>query len=281
MVLNGDTAADNIVQQVFQAVSGNAPTAKLANSIEDTIKTVSLIVAGTIILVKTDKEDADAETSLDPTLRKQFETQSQQLLAELFEPTSQDLKALQPNTAFKDHMESLVVQIAKTVQEKYLPLATDKLSAMAMNPPPLVPAVQLRSYIASHNPNLDANVVNAVVSKTDNLIQAMFKNWLLMASKESSTGRRATHSFELLRDWAKDALVLVDNMAVGGQPAAKPTQPAKVTPDEEINELTASHDAGVEALQTALQRNPNLSPDQMRTVYNNARQAYDKTQPTT
>jgi hypothetical protein len=232
MVLNGDASADDVVKQVVQAVATNAPTVKLSNDIEATIKTISLIVAGTIILLKTDKEDTDAETSLDPNLRKTFEDQGQQLLAELFEPTSQDLKALQPNQAFKDHMEALVVTIAKTVQDKYLPLATDKLTQLAQNTPPLLPAVQMKSFIGSHNPNLDATVIDTIVSKVNGLVQTMFKNWLALAAKESATGRRASHSFDLLHDWAKDALVLVDNMIVNKQQAQQ--KPNTTATDEPV-----------------------------------------------
>jgi len=139
---------------------------------------------------------------------------------------------LQPNQAFKDHMETLVVTIAKTVQDKYLPLATDKLTQLAQNTPPLLPAVQMKSFIGSHNPNLDATVIDTIVSKVNGLVQTMFKNWLALAAKESATGRRASHSFDLLHDWAKDALVLVDNMIVNKQQAQQ--KPNTTATDEPV-----------------------------------------------
>jgi len=242
MILNGSEFDDKIVKDIFQAILNNSATIT-DTDLGQTISTVSLIVAGTIILNQTEKEDTDAETALDTSLKTKFEQQGEQFNREVLDPTSGIFKTLNPNEQFKDNMEAMVIQAVKTVQDKYLPLPVDKLTALETAPPALVSPLQMKSMLTSHNNTLDAAVVDTAQNKINTLLQAQFDTWIKLAAKESATGRKADHSFNLYREWAKDALALIDNMNVVTQ-----QQKPEVNNKEESPEVKQTFDDAREAM---------------------------------
>lgn len=240
MLLNGSVADDNRVRDIFQAILTNSAT--IDGDFDVTIKTVSLIVAGTIIFIQTEKEDSDSETSLDAGLKTKFEQEGEQFNKEVLDPTTGIFKTLNPNEKFKDNMETVIVQLVKTIQDKYLPMPTDKLTSLTTAVPPLFSPVQLKTLIASHDNALDATAIATAQDKITALLQAQFTTWLALAAKESTNGRKADHSFDLYREWAKSALGLIDNMNISGTqssaPGTKPSDPAVEDAFEK------AHDAG-------------------------------------
>jgi hypothetical protein len=251
MVLNGSEFDDKIVKDVFQAILNNSATIT-DTDLGQTISTVSLIVAGTIILVQTEKEDTDAETALDPTLKTKFEQESDQFNREVLDPTSGIVKTLNPNERLKDNLEALVIQMVKTVQDKYLVLPADKLTALETTPPALIAPIQLKSMLASHDNTLDAGAVDTAQNKINSLIQAQFGTWIKLAAKESATGRKAGHSFDSYREWAKEALSLIDNMNVDSQQQTQKPEANKEESPEVKQTFDDAREAMGKAYKTAL-----------------------------
>lgn len=283
MLIAGNHSSDNILRPIFQAVITRVPTVSLTNDLADSIRTVSLIVAGTIIYIKTTKEDL-GDFEIDPADLQKFNNAGEQVKEILLDTTSPEIRALQPNEDFKDHMEWLIIQMVKTVQERYAVLDNAKLQALLASPPALVSPLQLKSALAGHSDSINPEAVDQIIAKATPAIQAQFNAWLEIAVKETAGGRKADESKLLyVKPWGKSALELVDNMKFGTPTKAKPKAEPSISPDaeEEIQSLTDSHSAGETALRNALATNPNLNPAQMKAVYDKARAEYDKANPTT
>lgn len=278
MLLNGDYAADDAVRSIYQTVVTGAPEVKLRTSLSDTIRAIAFIVAGTIIFVSTSKEDA-GPVALDPAIQKQFEDTGEQLNTELFDPTSADLRALQPDEELQSNLEDLVTKILGAVKDKYMAMPADKFTELAASPPQLVSPVMLKSLLVGHNPNVPAQAAATMVGKVTPLIQTQFKLWLTLAAQEAAGGASPKTSYELYHQWARDALELVDNMHVGKQPGepAKPTAPGE-TPtsaaETEFDSLEGAHDSATDALRVALKQTPSLSPSAQQDIYKRAVAAY-------
>jgi hypothetical protein len=281
MILVGDDSSDDIVRSIFQAVVTRAPNVRLQNSLSDSIRTVSLIVAGTIIYIKTTKEDLE-DYNIEPADLEKFNAAGEQVKEILFDPTSPEVRALQPNENFKDQMQWLIVQMIQAIKTKYALLDNAKLQGLLASPPALISPLVLKSALSSHSAGVNPDVVNQVIAKASPAIQNQFNAWLEIAVKETAAGGPPNESeFLYIDPWGKDAMALVDNMKFG--PATKAKADTAVSPDaeEEIQSLTDSHSAGETALRNALATNPNLTPIQMKDVYDKAREAYNNANPTT
>lgn len=276
MLLVGDDSSDNIVRSIFQAVSMRSPTLTLTNSLGDSIHTVSLIVAGTIIYIKTTKEDLE-DFKIDPADLEKFNAAGEQVKEILFDPTSPDIRALQPNEDFRDHMHWLIIQMIKTIQQKYAVLDNTQLQGLVANPPQLVSPVQFKSALSGHSSTIDPELVNQIIQKATPAIQNQFKAWLEIAIKETAGGRPADESKILyVEPWGSEAMGLVDNI----KPAGATPAPVEAEPEPNIEELfDKAHDVGNDA-RRAVQRRPG-EPEatfvqRANAEYDKAREAYLK-----
>jgi hypothetical protein len=190
---------------------------------DQTIKNVSLAIASSIILLQADSENA-GPFQVDPAEKQKFDQLGQQVIDTLFDPTSQDFRALKPNEALKDNLSGLVVHIINTVQNKLVDLPAERLQALAGNPPPIVTATQLKTLLAGHDASIDPNAVNNIVTKVTPLIQEQLKAWIVIAAKEPKQGKPV--SFQLYKDWGGDAFGLIDNMKFGAGASAAGEAPA-------------------------------------------------------
>lgn len=192
-------------------------------NLDQTIKNVSLAIASSIILLQADSQSA-GPFQVDPAAKQKFEQLGQQVIDTLFDPTSQDFRALKPNEALKDNLSSLVVHIINTVQNKLVDLPGEKLQALAGNPPAIVTGTQLKTLLAGHDASIDPNAVNNIVTKVTPLIQEQLKTWVGIAAKETKQGKPV--SFQLYKDWGTDAFGLIDNMKFGAGASAAGEAPA-------------------------------------------------------
>lgn len=192
-------------------------------NLDQTIKNVSLAIASSIILLQADSQSA-GPFQVDPAAKQKFEQLGQQVIDTLFDPTSQDFRALKPNEALKDNLSSLVVHIINTVQNKLVDLPGEKLQALAGNPPAIVTGTQLKTLLAGHDASIDPNAVNNIVTKVTPLIQEQLKTWVGIAAKEPKQGKPV--SFQLYKDWGTDAFGLIDNMKFGAGASAAGEAPA-------------------------------------------------------
>lgn len=280
LVLSSNVGDNNQIKLIFDSILGGTGSANIGMEVEPAMRAVSMIVAGAIIYIKTTQEDM-GDFEIDPADLEKFNAAGEQVKEILCDPTSADIRALQPNEDFKDHMQWLIIQMIKTVQEKYAVLDNAQLQGLLASPPALVSPLQLKSALSGHSANVNPDAVNQVIAKATPAIQSQFNAWLEIAVKETAGGRPASESKILyVKPWGKTALELVDNMKFGA--TAKEETP-KVSPDaeEEIQSLTDSHTAGETALRSALATNPNLTPVQMKDVYDKAREAYNNANPTT
>jgi len=190
---------------------------------DQTLKNVSLAVASSIILLQADSQSS-GPFQLDPAEKQKFEQLGQQVIDTLFDPTSQDFRALKPNEALKDNLSGLVVHIINTVQNKLVDLPGEKLQALASNPPAIVTGTQLKTLLAGHDTSIDPNAVNNIVTKVTPLIQEQLKAWIAIAAKEPKQGKPV--SFQLYKEWGGDAFGLIDNMKFGAGAQAAGEVPA-------------------------------------------------------
>lgn len=208
-------------------VAASGQTSPIANSDYDqTIKTVCLVVASAIVLVQAEGEN-EGEYQIDPAQQKNFEQVGRRVIDELFDPTSADFRALNPNEKLQDNISALVVHILNTVQNKLVDLPADKLQAIAGNPPPLVTNTQLKTLLAGHDMSVNPEAVNNIVTKAIPLIQRQLKAWIGIAVKEATKGRPA--SFQLYKEWGAEAYKLIDNMHFGQGATAAGTTPTTST----------------------------------------------------
>jgi hypothetical protein len=213
---------------------------------DQTIKNVSLAIASSIILLQADSQSA-GPFQVDPAEKQKFDQLGQQVIDTLFDPTSQDFRALKPNEALKENLSGLVVHIINTVQNKLVDLPAERLQALAGNPPPIVTATQLKTLLAGHDASIDPNAVNNIVTKVTPLIQEQLKAWIVIAAKEPKQGKPV--SFQLYKDWGGDAFGLIDNMKFGaGAQAAGEAPAAGGTPSSpETGGTPASAETGTTA----------------------------------
>jgi hypothetical protein len=228
MLLVSDDSVDAIVKSIFQAVVMRSPSVRLRNSLNASIRTVSLIVAGTIIYIKTTKEDL-GDFVIDPADLQKFDAAGEQVKEILLDPTSPEIRALNPNEDFKDHLHWLIIQMISAIQKKYAVLDNAQLQQLLATPPALLSPIEFKSALSGHATNVDPNAVNQLIQKATPAIQAQFKAWLEIAVKETEGGRPANESAHLYVDpWGANAMRLVDNMKFTAAPA-KAEAPADTT----------------------------------------------------
>lgn len=215
---------NQVVDTIVTAATGGDASPIGSMNFDQTIKSVCLAIASSIILLQADGESA-GPFQVDPAAAQKFEQLGQQVIDILFDPTSPDFRALKPNEAFKDNISALVIHIINTVQNKLVDLPGDKLQAIANNPPPIVTQTQLKSLLAGHDTSIDPNSVNNIVSKAIPLIQEQLKTWIGIAAKEPKQGKPV--SFQLYKDWGSEAYKLIDNMRFGAGATAAGEAPAQ------------------------------------------------------
>jgi hypothetical protein len=225
---------NQVVDTIVAVATGGEGGPIGSMNFDQTIKNVSLAIASSIVLLQADSQSS-GPFQVDPAEKQKFEQLGQQVIDTLFDPTSQDFRALKPNEALKDNLSGLVVHIINTVQNKLVDLPAERLQALAGTPPVIASATQLKTLLAGHDTSIDPNAVNNIVTKVTPLIQEQLKTWIGIAAKETKQGKPV--SFQLYKDWGGDAFGLIDNMkfgagatAAGETPAAGGTTPAGGAP---------------------------------------------------
>ena len=243
MLLVSDDAEDATVRSLFQAVVLRSPNVRLRDSLSVSIRTISLIVAGTIIYIKTTKEDL-GDFVIDPTDLQKFNDASEQVTEMLFGPRSSELRTLQPNEELKDNLQWLILQMAKAVKEKYAVLDNAQLQGLLASPPALVSPLQLKSALSSHDNTIDPAVVSQVIANVTPVIQSQFNAWLEIAVKETAGGRPATESLKLYVPlWSKEALETVNSLKFS--PTAKAEPDTTIEPAGKEIPLAGEEPSGV------------------------------------
>ena len=282
LVLSGNVGDNNQIKLILDAILGATGSANIGMTVEQAMKAVSMVVAAAIIFIQTTKEDLE-DYEIEPADEQKFNAAGEQVKEILCDPTSPEIRALQPNEDFKDRLQWLFIQIITAIKKKYALLDHAHLQALLANPPALVSPLELKTALSSHSPNVNPEAVSQLMAKAAPAIQNQFKVWLEIAVKETAAGGPPNQSEHLyIEPWGASVMELIDKMNFGA-----PTKPAKpatgITPDaeEEIQSLTDSHAAGETALRNALAANPNLTPAQMKDVYDKARAEHDNANPTT
>ena len=222
LVLSSNVGDNNQIKLILDAILGGTGSANIGMTVEDAMKTVSMIVAAGVIFIQTTKEDLE-DYEIEPADEERFNAAGEQVKEILFDPTSAEIRALQPNEDFKDRMEWLIIQMLNAIKKKYALLDNAHLQGLLANPPALVSPLELKTALSSHSPNVNLDAVNQVMAKATPAIQNQFKIWLEIAVKETATGSRPNQSEHLYIDpWGASAIQLVDKMNFGA-----PTKPAK------------------------------------------------------
>ena len=168
---------NQVVDTIVSVATGGEAVPIGSVNFDQTIKNVCLAVASAIILLQADSQSA-GPFQVDPAAKQKFEQLGQQVIDTLFDPTSPDFRSLKPNEALKENLSGLIVHIINTVQNKLVDLPSDRLQALAGNPPAIVNATQLKSLLAGHDASIDPNAVNNIVTKVIPLIQEQLKTWI-------------------------------------------------------------------------------------------------------
>jgi len=280
LVLSSNVGDNNQIKLIFDSILGGTGSSNIGMEVEPAMKAVSMIVAGAIIYIKTTKEDLE-DYNIEPADLESFNAAGEQVKEILCDPTSAEIRALQPNEDFKDHLHWLIIQMIQGIQKKYAVLDNAKLQALLANPPALISPLEFKTALSGHSASVDPDAVNQLIAKATPAIQNQFKIWLEIAVKETAAGGPPNQSSHLyVEPWGASAMVLVDKMKFG-TPAKKEAPQVSPDAEEEIQSLTDSHTAGETALRNALATNPNLTPVQMKDVYDKAREAYNNANPTT
>jgi hypothetical protein len=194
-----------------------------------------LIVAGTIIFIKTQQEDA--ETAFDEAGLAAFNNAGVAIDKLLFTQNSPDLVSLSPNEELKHNFENLIVNLVSAIKNNFLNLTPEQYATAATNPPALVNPAMLTDLLSSHSTDVDRAAVSAVNEKLTALINQQFSAWAALAATESTTGR--PKSYELYRDWGKQSLARKDRLkfaepTAATVPAAEPAAPAAAVPGKPV-----------------------------------------------
>jgi hypothetical protein len=210
--------ADEIIN-----VSRNAPANNIQHlKFDASIKAVCLAIASAMVLVQADlvTNPESGNFVVDPALQSKFNQLGEKVNEILFDPTSAAVRALKPNEDFRDNMHLLVIEILKTVQQKYSKSDSAAIQNLIANPPQIVTPLQLKSSLASHDSSIDPNMVTRIVDAVIPAIQMQFTTWLQMASKDAQESGTAEQSGLEYTEWAKQAMSLVDRMKVSDSASA-------------------------------------------------------------
>jgi len=235
MLLVSDETEDAIVKSLFNAVVLRSPNVRLRNSLAASIRTISLIVAGTIIFIQTQQEDA--ETAFDEAGLAAFNNAGAEINKLLFTQNSPDLASLKPNEDLKDNFENLIINVLTAIKNKFLNLTPEQYATAATNPLALINPSMMVNLLSSHSPDVDQAAVAAVNEKLTPMINQQFAAWVALAATEPTTGH--PKAYELYKDWAQNALALKDNLNVAAPtaataPAAEPAAPAAPVPGKPV-----------------------------------------------
>jgi hypothetical protein len=232
MLIANRDSDDNILRPIFQAITTRVPSVGLTNDLADSIRTISLIVAGTIIFIKTTKEDLE-DYNIEPADLESFNAAGEQVKEILCDPTSAEIRALQPNEDFKDHLHWLIIQMIQGIQKKYAVLDNAKLQALLANPPALISPLEFKTALSGHSASVNPDAVNQLIAKATPAIQNQFKIWLEISVKETEAGGPPNQSSHLyVEPWGKSAMELIDKMKFGApaQTNKPEAEPAKTEP---------------------------------------------------
>jgi hypothetical protein len=183
------------------------------------------------------KEDLE-DYNIEPADLESFNAAGEQVKEILCDPTSAEIRALQPNEDFKDHLHWLIIQMIQGIQKKYAVLDNAKLQALLANPPALISPLEFKTALSGHSASVNPDAVNQLIAKATPAIQNQFKIWLEIAVKETAAGGPPNQSSYLyVEPWGKSAMDLIDRMKFGApaqtnKPEAEPakTEPAKTEP---------------------------------------------------
>jgi hypothetical protein len=255
MVLNGDAAEDDVVRNTYNAVMSGSPEADLGNNIDGVTKTVALIIASAVIFIQTSQEDAEATgDKVDANLVDEFNKTGNKITVALATADSPVVRELKANEVYKDKVEALIVNIARTIRERYLNVDASTMSGLVTSPPSLVSLNAVKNAISSHASGIDPDKANTFAQRLQSAIQQLFTQWLTIADNESTPGR--PQSLEVLRHWAADLLNnYLDNLDTSASPEVPAPAPADPAEVEITNVEDQAHEAGLTA-RRALTRNP-------------------------
>jgi hypothetical protein len=288
IVLNGDAASDDNIKQIYQAIQSGSADLTFANDINDTLKTVGMIVASALVYISTQAQDNPAGAfKIDPAIAGKFKTEGETIINSLVNPTSPMLRALKPTADYKDNLENLIADVVNYARE-YTDKSADEIKNAAVNPD-AVSLPEVETALSGHDISVDETTVKTVADALHKQINQLMKDYLTSAAKEVEETGAGNSSFEqLVKPWGVRIFNAMDNLKFGkqqqkqkpkpGAPEPAPTTPA---PEEttEIKNLEASHDAGVDAVRQALEDKPGLKPDDMKRIYDTARADYDAAHP--
>jgi len=203
------------------------------------VKEVSLVLAGAIVLVQLEKslaEPSDPAERNTPELQK-FKQLGGKVQETLFDPTSPLLRALNPNEDFKDNLQWLVITLVKKIQNEYGQMSTDKLLAAASSPPVLLTPMQYKSALSGHDGTVDPATVESIINAVSPIIQEQFKTWLGIAAEEAKAGKGIEESEKDYGDWARESMEMIDRLNFSTAPEKK--KPTDTASDEPVIKLVA------------------------------------------
>jgi len=280
LIKSGDIRSDAVViQNIYNALSsGTDPQIK--NTFSESVRTVCMFVAGAILLAGfEDADKTNAEFTLDRADKEKFDQVGEKINTTLFSPTSPTLRALNPDEDFKDNIENLIARMSNQVKE-YSSMPAVKLGTYVSNPPKIVTAGQLQGAFAGHNGNADPEQINALAEQMSNEFSALLTAYLEAAIKEAQVKDNAAQSFEQIwKPWAVNAFNALDNLKFKQQQPAQQQQTNNAS--VELKHLEDSHAAGEKAVRDALEKNKDLKPEQIKNIYDYAREDWDRSHPVT
>lgn len=224
IVLNGDVANDANIKEIYQAILSNEPELKIANNIDATIKTVSMIVASALVYISTQEEDnAGATFDVDPAISNDFKKAGDQIIRMVAVPTSNELRSLKPDNNYKETMLDAIARLLVAFKG-YSGESADKLAAMVANPPDIINDTEIHSILAGHNNSVDPAIVDGIAGKLMPLFKELTKDFVTSAAAEAKVKNNASNTYDALaRPWGTAIFQALDNLKFGEATPGKTT----------------------------------------------------------
>lgn len=231
IVLNGDAASDANVKEIYQAILSGEAELSIANDINATIKTVSMIVASALVYISTQQEDkAGATFDVDSTITNDFKRAGDQIIRMIAVPTSTELRSLKPDNNYKETMLDAIARLLVAFKG-YSGESADKLEAMVANTPDVISDAEIHSILAGHNNSVDPAVVNGIAGKLMPLLKELTKDFVTSAAAEAKIRNNASNTYDTLaKPWGTAIFQALDNLKFAE------TKPGKTTGGDEEDE---------------------------------------------
>jgi hypothetical protein len=280
IVLNGDAASDANVKEIYQAIISNEPELKIANDINATIKTVSMIVASALVYISTQEQDKEGTTfDVDTNIANDFKKTGDEIIRMIAVPTSPELRSLKPDNNYKETMLDAIARLLVAFKG-YSGESADKLEAMVANTPDIISGNEIHSILAGHNNAADTEAVANIANRLMPMFKELTKDFVTSAAAETKVRNNASNTYDALaKPWGTAIFQALDNLKFAETQPAQGNAEIGDEEKQELEKLNASHDAGTKAVTDAFDKNKDLKPEQMKNIYNNAREDYDLKNP--